>query len=555
MNKRSVQFSLIVGLGCAANLAFAQTPETPAPSTTPTTPAVATPDTATPDTANPSGAVTDTAAPDVATPGAATAPTQGDTPTTPDTTPNPTAGETPQNAASYGYGLGPDRLTPPKVETPAGVKAPSFQFGDGWKVKMSGQYRPRVWTSTHKIRDLSTDELSWLINQRARLGVAMVQEDGMEFFFQMQDVRAWGEEANTLNTFSAAGLDAHQAYGNFPITDEFNLKIGRQEIVLDNSRLVGNVGWTQRARSFDAGRAIYKLDTFTIQALYAKVRENNVGYPDGHVVPAPDDGKVDFAGAQASLNFAKGKGGNGSRIAALYLANIKSQTKSPTDPTIENVANQSRQTIGGIVNGKYSGFSYSGEGYYQFGKQSYNAGTEAAPDIMRDEAIGAFLAAGRAGYTANVAFKPGITAWGEYLSGSDEGKPTGVFDTLYATNHKFYGFMDMFLSIPGNTKNLGLFDMGGRLQFGPIENFWGQVDFHHFRTAKAVPVGKERAGDQTLGNEIDFVLNYRFTKQLTLQGVWTVFMPEGAMGYVTGAALDADLKTQQLGYFTLDFKI
>ena len=523
---------MIVGFGCAANIALAQTPEAPA---TPTTPATDTPAAEPPATDAPAtdAPATDAPATDAAAATTATEPPIVDPPTTPETTPEPTAGETPQNAATYGYGLGPDDPTPPKAEEKP--KAPQFQIGDGWKLKMSGQFRPRVWTSTHKVRDLLTDDFSWLINQRARLGASLAEEDGMEFFFQIQDVRIWGEEENTLNTFSAAGLDAHQAYGYFPITDEFSLKLGRQEIVLDNSRLVGNVGWTQRARSFDAGRAIYKVDQVEVQALYAKVRETTI-YPDGHV-PVDRNGDVDFAGAQASLNFAKKKGGDGSRIAALYLANIKHHT-------LNDWTNQSRQTIGGIANGKYSGFSYSGEGYYQFGKQSYGDGA------FIDESISAFLAAGRAGYTANVALKPGLTVWGEYLSGSGEGKPTGVFDTLYATNHKFYGFMDMFLSVPGDTRNLGLFDAGGRLQFGPIEKFWGQVDFHHFRTAKMDP-----NGNQTLGNEIDVVLNYRFTKYLTLQGVWTVFLPQDAMGYVTGAPLNADLKAQQLGYFTLDFKL
>ncbi len=177
MNKRSVQFSMIVGIGCAANLALAQTPDTPAPPTPPAATDVAdaaTPSTDVADAATPAAdaAGTNTPAADTAaapTPG----PTQGDTPTSPSTTPEPTAGETQQDAASYGYGLGPNDPAPPKPETPAEEKAPEYQFGDGWKVKMSGQYRPRVWTSTHPIKQLSTNELSWLINQRARLGVAM----------------------------------------------------------------------------------------------------------------------------------------------------------------------------------------------------------------------------------------------------------------------------------------------------------------------------------------------------------------------------------------------
>ena len=75
------------------------------------------------------------------------------------------------------------------------------------------------------------------------------------------------------------------------------------------------------------------------------------------------------------------------------------------------------------------------------------------------------LGALKQGYTVDGASRsPGVSVGVEYLSGDDD--PTDgtykVFDTLYATNHKFYGFMDYFLNIPVHTFGLGLRDVHAR---------------------------------------------------------------------------------------------
>ena len=41
----------------------------------------------------------------------------------------------------------------------------------------------------------------------------------------------------------------------------------------------------------------------------------------------------------------------------------------------------------------------------------------------------------------------------------DTDKKYNVFNTLYATNHKYYGFMDYFIDIPRHTYGLGLIDI------------------------------------------------------------------------------------------------
>lgn len=58
---------------------------------------------------------------------------------------------------------------------------------------------------------------------------------------------------------------------------------------------------------------------------------------------------------------------------------------------------------------------------------------------------------------------------GDYLSGNSDGTNIGSksnnFNTLYATNHKFYGYMDYFLNIPTDSKQRGLIDLYTRIKY------------------------------------------------------------------------------------------
>ncbi len=175
--------------------------------------------------------------------------------------------------------------------TPALADSPSTDLGEDWTLVLDGQYRPRIVFDTNKdFQDTRNNE--W-VTQRARLGVTMKEQTGLAFTLRLQDVRIWGEETDTLNDFSADGFDAHEAFVSIPLSpDELTLKLGRQEIVMDNHRLVGNVGWTQRGRSFDGARLSWSFAPMTLDVFYAKVREAEQG-ADGNVPVVVED-DIDF---------------------------------------------------------------------------------------------------------------------------------------------------------------------------------------------------------------------------------------------------------------------
>jgi hypothetical protein len=80
------------------------------------------------------------------------------------------------------------------------------------------------------------------------------------FFVAVQDVRVWGQDASTNNRITNSalnGLMLHEAWAEISLLDtnktklgkEFALKIGRQELLYDDSRLLGNLDWLQQAQA------------------------------------------------------------------------------------------------------------------------------------------------------------------------------------------------------------------------------------------------------------------------------------------------------------------
>jgi hypothetical protein len=131
---------------------------------------------------------------------------------------------------------------------------------------------------------------------------------------------------------------------------------------------------------------------------------------------------------------------------------------------------------------------------------------------------------GSIGYTIDAAYKPRIAVGYDYLSGQDAGdEDYKVFDTLFATNHKFYGFMDYFLNIPVHTGGAGLQDLMAKFQISPHKKLTLKADLHHFMSAKEV------ANESTYGQEVDLTAIYRYDKAFNFTLAVSLFAPDKLM--------------------------
>ena len=146
-------------------------------------------------------------------------------------------------------------------------------------------------------------------------------------------------------------------------------------------------------------------------------------------------------------------------------------------------------------------------------------------DRSATQSIDAFMYALRLGYRFDLPLKPMLLVGWEVLSG-DDSLTTGdykAFDTLYATNHLYYGYMDYFLNMPADTQGRGLRDGFVRLHVTPLEKMGASVDVHRFS------LDKEIAGEKKLGTEIDLTLFAQLNRFTSLLVGYSKFLSDTGM--------------------------
>jgi len=408
----------------------------------------------------------------------------------------------------------------------------SFESGE-WTIGLDGHYKLRGQFDAGK--DFLGDEAvnrEW-ITHRARLGIIAARKGGPRVVVRFQDTRVWGEETDPVNggTTPNAGLgvDLHEAYAWLPLgVDGLSLQAGRQEIILDTHRLVGNLDWVMRARRFDAVRLRFNKDQIDASVFGAPLAERDAVDLDGHVAKG-GAGDVWFGGFHGRYTVP-----DVARVSATFL--------SRKNDAIAPAANELRHTTGIHAEGKSAGVTWSVEGYYQLGRQG-------AVDL------GAYMASARASYAIPFDLSPFVGFQFDELSG--DGNVATAFDTLYGTNHKFYGEMDHFLNIPLHTSKRGLRDIIAFVGCAPTKSLNVSADFHLFAAhdlageALTKANNVQPAGD--LGKELDLRALWKFMPEATLHAIYGVFLPgEGMRTIRPTIKADDTLTVEHWGALTLE---
>ena len=106
-----------------------------------------------------------------------------------------------------------------------------------------------------------------LVSQRTRLAFTY-EMPRLKLKIVPQDVRLWGDQAK----LSATGvgdnpsLDLYEAYAELRISELLSISAGRQELIYDNGRMLGNRNWNQNGISYDALVLKYRRDGWKIDA-------------------------------------------------------------------------------------------------------------------------------------------------------------------------------------------------------------------------------------------------------------------------------------------------
>lgn len=344
---------------------------------------------------------------------------------------------------------------------------------------------------------------------RTRLNVAVRPEDRVRALVQIQDSRRFGGgnpglARGTMDP-SAGQLDVHQAY--FVLDSLFDvplsLKIGRQELVYGNQRLIGSVGWSNVGRTFDAGVLNYSGQSMSVDFFAARL-----------VGTARENGpSQNLFGVYSSWQLTE----NHALEAYTLLDNNTNQVPDRRG----NLANKLvRLTPGVTLTGTVARMSYTVEAALQAGEMA------AGPGATRSTIESSMLSA-----TAKYALGGDRTTLGAgYTRLSGDDRPgddvQGEFNTLFATNHKFYGYMDYF---PGAASPYGLQDVNLEATVQISQRVDLATSLHHF--AQSEPTVSE--DNKALGQELDVTVTYSFADAVTFK--------TGLSGFLPGKALEARL--------------
>src|SRR5579872_7366320 len=144
-----------------------------------------------------------------------------------------------------------------------------FSFKARAQLSLTGELRARTeFRNGYGTLETIGNKPAFLTSQRARL-TFNYQSSRIIFHASVQDVRVWGADASTINNADGARLGVHEAWGELVLSNSadtsfgpspvqwFSVRIGRQELVYDDERLLGNLNWLQQARRHDA--VVFKL--------------------------------------------------------------------------------------------------------------------------------------------------------------------------------------------------------------------------------------------------------------------------------------------------------
>lgn len=444
---------------------------------------------------------------------------------------------------------------------------PTWKMGDpmtlaNGKVTIDLQERLRVEmrNNTFDFND-STEHVTddTFLLQRFRLGVKVAPVDWVSVYAQGQDSRElFSDRGNVPFQFGAEGDDAFDLYqgyidiGNkdkFPLTARF----GRQVLSYGDERMIGGFDWNNFGRTFDAAKLTWFVDgptTTTVDYFIGNVvtQEGHNRLDDSdHWQFNESDSKDLFTGIYAStkaISFQKTE---------LYVLYRGKESWGPEyNATGGNAANnllpvntpydvpQKVWTFGtrlaSTSPGRLKGFDYIFEGAYQIGTVGAVQATGVLvpgtvgglsgvnPTRSQGKDLSAFAVHGEVGYNWELApWTPRLGVEYNFASGDDNATDdkSGTFMNMFPTNHKFYGYMDVF-----SWKNMHNAAM--TLTAKPNSKITLRMDYHAFWLAdsadglyRANGVTQVRAAnaaarkaDTFVGTEFDFTATYAYSRYL-----------------------------------------
>lgn len=342
----------------------------------------------------------------------------------------------------------------------------------------------------HADQDNALDDAEALTT-RLRLGYATGEWAGFDAYAEYEGVTAIGGD-DRYNS-GPAFLDTTNGRTGFvtiadPVGDEVNrawlryrglpdtaVKVGRQRLILDNARFVGNVGWRDNEQTFDAVSVVSETLPGTTLTYAWLRRQNFIFFNDNRL-----DGHL------LNARWTAGK--------ALALTGYAYWIDFDDDTGPRMPGAPDHRVLGLRAAGALGPLGYA----LEYADQADHAD---APDAVDAEYLLAELS---------------LTGWpvtptvGYELLGGDG---TYAFQFPLATNHKFQGWADLFLTTPVD----GVVDTYVQLA-APVGKVKLTAVYHDFAADN---------GDADYGSEIDLAAAFPVNERLSLLAKFADYDADG----------------------------
>lgn len=360
-------------------------------------------------------------------------------------------------------------------------------------------------------RKLETGEAFTL---RSLIGWQTAAFNNFSFAAQLTDVHEFNHDFNDRrdnvpepgksaypNIVDPAYTDINQLYVDWSGIQDTKLRLGRQQLNLDNVRFIGDIGFRQNMQVFDGISVLNKSirDVEIFAAHFSKVRQ---------ITTKLRDGNIDIINAKYKISPTE------SLITYGYLVDMENLGQNGGNPTAIATAAQGGNGLGdsqdlvktASTDASSKTFGVRLDGAHKLNddwKVLYTAEYAKQNDYRGGNPLidaHYFKLGGGAAYGAW-----SVRLDHEKLS-SNDGKY--AFQTPLGTNHLFQGWADVFLTTPRQGMEDTFITIASSLAKAKLN-----AEFHVFKSDEKYQSLNGKFGDK-YGTELDLSIAYPFSKEL-----------------------------------------
>jgi hypothetical protein len=289
--------------------------------------------------------------------------------------------------------------------------------------------------------------------------------------------------------------DLLNAFVDARLTSDATLRLGRQELLYGNQRLVSPLDWANTRRTFEGVNLLLRRGDWAVDAFYT------------HLVPVRPTEFDEADYDQPFYGFYGVYSGQEAQTIDFYYLGYDSKTVGPPD-----VTDFSLHTLGLRLNGSSGPWLYELEGGPQFGRQS---------GLGVDQSAG-FATAG-IGRKMRAAGDPTVWFYYDYASGNAPGGDFNRFNHLFPLGHKYLGFIDA-------TQRANIESPNVLLTINPTKKLSLLAWYYHLMANQAGDIVPSIGGTPTQstaskdwGDELDLIATYKFGPRSQVLCGWSHF--------------------------------